>query len=362
MNMLLNSPMGRPKSSLEVMNSPGEVHLNDFWIRFLMIPSFGIFIPHATGLFRGTNRFSIDHAFGYLLFVSLAFLIWHGNRWFLIKQRTHYDWFHHPIRKLVLLVFANVFFTVPITVLVLWNWYYFVAMPSDWNVIRIVCLVNVICVLFITHVYETIYLIRQREEDQLRLEKTHRARAEAELEALKQQLDPHFIFNSLNTLSQLIEEQSEQAGIFTEHLGDVYRYILASKDRALVPLKDEVHFVRSYLCLLQLRFGSAIDIRWPDLEAQNTLIPPMSLQILIENAVKHNQLSADRPLKIDCDIVESSIIVSHQRRPRRKTQPGTGTGLRNLSERFLLITQSSIRIEPDTDYFRVALPLVQMPT
>ncbi len=122
-------------------------------------------------------------------------------------------------------------------------------------------LTNVICVLFVTHVYETVFLIKEWQSDQLTFKQLQRAKAQAELQALKTQIDPHFMFNSLNILSHLIESDAEQALRFNDKLANVYRYILSNKDRTLIPLAEEIDFLNNYFTLLELRFDSGLELR-----------------------------------------------------------------------------------------------------
>jgi LytS/YehU family sensor histidine kinase len=130
-----------------------------------------------------------------------------------------------------------------------------------WNVILVVALVNVICVLFVTHVYETVFMVKEQQNEQIRNSELERAKAEAELAALKNQVDPHFMFNSLNTLTHLINVDAPRALEFTENLAEVYRYILSQKDQTLVLLDDELDFTHKYTDLLHLRFGEALIIK-----------------------------------------------------------------------------------------------------
>lgn len=361
MDSFLNPHIRIPKAKQMGLESADPVELRDVGIRCIMIPVFGIFIPLLTGLFDPVPASLGYLAFGYLLFLSLAFLIWHGNRWFLIQQRQYYDWFNQPVRKLVMLVFANVFFTAPITVLVLWAWYNAVQFDVDWNAIRVVTLINVICVIFVTHAYETVYLIQQREADMLRLERIERAKAEAELEALKGQLDPHFMFNSLNTLAQLVDEDRQNARTFIERLADVYRYILMSRQRELVPLDEEMAFVDAFLTLLRLRFSDALVFRVQG-PLDNRYLPPIALQILIENAIKHNEFSANHPLELCCAIDSDSLTLSHRKRRKRRAPRGTGTGLRNLRERYRMLGDREVVVDNQPNLFSVELPLIRMKT
>ena len=125
-----------------------------------------------------------------------------------------------------------------------------------------------------------------------------RAKAEAELEALKNQIDPHFIFNSLNTLSHLIEEKPVKAKQFNDNLADVYRYILQNKARDLVLLREEMVFLENYFSLLKIRFEKAVQMKIivDESEMDQYLVPPISLQILAENAIKHNEFSDTRTI------------------------------------------------------------------
>ncbi len=336
-----------------------QEHLNDLTIRLIGIPAFGIIIPNLTGLFGPLGPSDPAYWAGYACFVLLSFCIWQGNRYVLLKQRLHFDWFQYPARKVMVLLAANVLYTAPLTIGWLWVWYRATAFSvPDVNVIQVVTLMNVICVIFITHVYETVYLIRQREDDMLRVERLERARAESELEALRSQIDPHFMFNSLNTLAYLIETRADQARAFCDDLADVYRYILRHKNEALVPLFDELAFAGSYAALMKRRFGNALDIRLDASAVNGSLIPPISIQVLLENAVKHNAFSESAPLRVDIDVDGDAVTVRNEKRPLEVLRPSSKIGLRNLNERFELLTRRGIDVEDEPLHFCVKLPLI----
>lgn len=366
--------MGAPAASLDGPNlengqlkpgirapKPPELRVNDRRVRLLGIPALGVFIPHVSGLFGPLGPGDLRYWLGLAWFVLLSGLIWQGNRFFLLQQRRHYDWFDHPWRKVSLLLFANIFYTAPLTVVMLTTWYRLAGFPAvDWSVIELVTLSNVICVVFITHVYETVYLIQQRESDLLSVARLDRARAEAELLALKSQVDPHFLFNSLNTLAHLIPHAPEQALRFTEGLADVYRYLLSNQRRDLVPLQDELRFTRGYVELLRLRFGDALRLTGDDaLSADELLVPPISLQVLVENAVKHNAFDAKAPLEVRVTPLADGLLVENALRPRLSARPSAGSGLRNLDERCRRIAGRGLEVAVGPDSFQVRLPLLR---
>jgi sensor histidine kinase YesM len=353
------SPDG-PKPE-ETRPKPEEVELRDLGIRLAGIPFFGIVIPNLTGLFGPLGPREPAYWLGYAWFVLLSGLIWQGNRFFLVQQRRHYDWFRHPWLKVSLLLFANVFWTAPLTVAMLVAWYRFSPLGGvDWPAVRVVALANVVCVVFITHVYETVYLIQQREDDLVAVARLDRARAEAELLALKSQVDPHFLFNSLAALAHLIPRDPRRAVAFTEGLAETYRYILANRQRDLVPLAEEMRFLEAYGELLRLRFGDAVRVSGDGLgDIEGFLVPPISLQVLLENAVKHNAFGPRAPLEVRVRREGDRLLVANGRRAKSSARPSPRVGLRNLDERCRRITGRGLEIHSDEGTFRVSLPLLR---
>ncbi|HRI77962.1 MAG TPA: histidine kinase [Cyclobacteriaceae bacterium] len=341
----------------------GEVKLNDNRIRLIGIPLFGMIIPNIAGLFGSLSVRDLRYWLGYLFFISLAALIWQGNRYLLFRTRKRFTWFDKPIEKLILLLLNNIFFTAPLTVAWLCSWYVLAGFEkTNWNAVQVAVLINVICVLFVTHMYETVFLFKEKESETLKNVKLEQAKAEAELAALKNQVDPHFMFNSLNTLSHLITADSKKALQFTENLADVYRYILSQKDHTLVLLEDELEFTHKYTELLHLRFGVALIIkkRFNDTAEKDFLIPPTSVFIAFENAVKHNEISEQHPLHIDVDIKEGCLFIINHIRERRNRQHSSRIGLKNLDERFRIITGKSISSFREEDKFVVSMPLIPL--
>lgn len=337
--------------------------LNDIGFRAVLIPFFGVAIPLITGMINVHNLSNWQVKISFLYTIFIAFIIWEGNRYLLFSMRSYFDWYKKPVRKIVVLVFGISFYTLPVSLLLLTGWYHiFLQDVTNWTTVFTATLMIMICVIFITHVYETVFLVKESESEMLRAEQLERARAEAELEALKNQIDPHFIFNSLNTLSYLIEENPGKAKEFNDSLADIYRYILQNKVRDLVMLREEIIFLMDYASLLKIRFEKALELQMILNEAfyDQYLIPPISLQLLMENAIKHNEFSDARPLIITVRFDKDSLIFSNELRKKQLRKPSSKTGLKNLNERYKLTTGNTLTITETEEVFTVALPVLKI--
>ncbi len=343
--------------------NPVISQVNDIGFRLILIPFFGIAIPLATRM--------VDHAtfsnwaikLSYAYTIGLSFLIWEGNRYLLFTLRSYFNWFNHPIRKLVVLIFSVSFYTIPVSILLLMGWYHlFKAGVVNWNTVTESTLIIMICVVFIVHVYETFFLVKESENEMLKNAQLARAKVEAELEALKNQIDPHFIFNSLNTLSHLIEVKPHRAKQFNDNLADVYRYILQNKRRELVLLREEVQFLNDYFSLLVIRFEKAVqmNITITDNQLDQFLIPPISLQVLVENAIKHNEFSDTSPLVVSIDLQQEMLVIHNQVRKKLLRKSSSRIGLNNLAERYTLTTGKKILVDVTEYDFTVSLPVLKI--
>lgn len=177
-------------------------------------------------------------------------------------------------------------------------------------------------------------------------------------ETLKSQVNPHFLFNSLNTLSSLMNTQTEIANHFINKLSTIYRYILDNSSKVKVPLKDELDFIKDYFYLHQIRNEGKILLSI-DIESDTSLeILPVSLQLLIENAIKHNMATLEKPLRIAVYVEEHYIVVKNNIQKMATHLVSTKIGLKNLNERVRLITGKEITIEETTSDFLVKVPLL----
>lgn len=181
----------------------------------------------------------------------------------------------------------------------------------------------------------------------------------AKFESLKNQLDPHFLFNSLNVLTSLIGENPQQAERFTTKLSKVYRYVLEQRNKDLVPIEEELKFAKTYMELLGMRFEEAVQFNIPDNISTNELkIVPLSLQLLLENAVKHNVVSTSKPLTINIYEEGSYLMITNNVNPKEAIGKSTKIGLQNIADRYGLITDKGVKIENNNKTFKVSLPLL----
>lgn len=227
---------------------------------------------------------------------------------------------------------------------------------SGLRMIALVWLVEMV----ITNLTLTINFYRQLVLLHERTEQVEENSIKAQYAVLQNQLNPHFLFNSLNTLISEIEYAPKNAILFTQRLSDVYRYILQSQQQRLVTIESELSFIDSYIFLHKVRLGDCIRIE-NRIEADNydLKLPSLTLQLLVENVIKHNIINMDMPMNIliDYDSENGRILVTNKIRIKPNVV-STGMGLKNLSARYLLICNQDITIENNTNYFTVKIPVL----
>jgi LytS/YehU family sensor histidine kinase len=197
---------------------------------------------------------------------------------------------------------------------------------------------------------------------EIQAEQLKKENALAQFEALKNQVSPHFLFNSLSILSSLVHVDANLSEKFIDQLSKAYRYILEHKDSDLVSLKTELNFLESYAFLLKIRFENKFDVKVTitDQDADKYHVAPLTLQLLIENCVKHNRMSEGEPLIVTILIKDDYLVVKNPTRPRSELERITSTriGLANIKNRYQLLTKSPVHIEHGEESFTVKIPLI----
>ena len=197
------------------------------------------------------------------------------------------------------------------------------------------------------------------QENKLKEQKVIAGTASAKFETLKNQIDPHFLFNSLNVLSSLIEENPEQAQRFTTSLSKIYRYVLEQKDKELVSVEEELSFAKTYMNLLKMRFENSITFELPsNFNNNEAKVVPLSLQLLLENTIKHNIVSEKKPLHIKIYIENNYLIVENNLQKKEVLQDRKGVGLQNIVNRYGLISERKVLIDQNGSFFKVMIPVL----
>ncbi|GAB3711782.1 hypothetical protein GCM10027592_49720 [Spirosoma flavus] len=209
-------------------------------------------------------------------------------------------------------------------------------------------------------IYEGWYVMRQWRQTYREKEELAKAHWQTRFDSLKSQVNPHFLFNSLNSLSALIDEAPEQASVFVDELSNMYRYLLRSNDRELIQLGTELKFIESYAHLLQTRHGAGLDVQMHVAEEyMDYTIPPLTLQLLVENAVKHNVVLSDHPLLIEIATTKDGHLRVRNNLQRKNGRGSSnGIGLANIAAKYQMLAQTDIEIRDEDGHFTVLLPLL----
>lgn len=218
---------------------------------------------------------------------------------------------------------------------------------------------SIIITLVVTLAIHAFYFYKVYNENKVKEQKIIAGNANAKFESLKNQIDPHFLFNSLNVLSSLIEENPENAQRFTTSLSKIYRYVLEQKDKELVSVEEELAFAKTYMNLLKMRFENSITYEIPSegIDADAKVVP-LSIQLLLENCIKHNVVSEQKPLHIKIFIKDNYLVVQNDLQKKEVLQDGRGVGLQNIISRYRILSQRKVIIEETKSNFAVQLPIL----
>ncbi len=213
---------------------------------------------------------------------------------------------------------------------------------------------TIVCTVYLTLDYFKLYKEKVNETEALK-----RLQVENELKILSNQVNPHFLFNSLNTLMAIIPEDAQKAVHFTESFSKVYRYSLQNRNSDTVALKEEIDLINNYCYLLKIRFGENFqcDINIPE-RYNEAIIPPFVIQLLVENATKHNTISQLEPLELKIWIENDCLVAQNKINKKMNNHNGTGAGLENISQRVKYLTGRKLQVLSKDEYFKVSVPLI----
>ena len=220
-------------------------------------------------------------------------------------------------------------------------------------------IVSVVITFVVTLAIHAVYFYKAYQENKVKEQKIIAGTASAQFESLKNQIDPHFLFNSLNVLSSLIEENPESAQKFTTSLSKVYRYVLEQKDKELVSVAEELKFAKTYMNLLKMRFENSITFEIPEgFDNEEAKVVPLSLQLLLENCIKHNVVSEAKPLHVKITIENNQLVVTNNLQKKEVLSDRKGVGLQNIVNRYAILTKRNVLVEENEKEFKIFLPIL----
>ena len=291
-----------------------------------------------------------------LAIIAIAFATPHIIVIIETKISTHYNWKRLTIEFLSLIVFAAIVAVVLTSMFSLENEY--LSGPPIPPTARLF-LFNIVVGTVFFAVNEVLFNMERNQSLERSISSLEKEQMSLKLNVLQQRLDPHFMFNSLNVLSELVHEDSNKADRFISQFAKVYRYVLELNKDSLVSLEQELDFLESYEYLLEIRMGNTLQIDKANFSSYNMqLIPPLSLQLLLENAIKHNAASKDKPLQIELFYESDMIVMKNNKRIRTSTD-SSGFGLIKLMDTYKLLGAKDPIIMEDEHSFTVKLPLIK---
>jgi sensor histidine kinase YesM len=222
-------------------------------------------------------------------------------------------------------------------------------------------LLQILIIVYIFSLFTGIYFFRMWKEALIRQESMQRKTAEFQLEALKNQVNPHFLFNSLNTIATLVHKDSDLAVRLIIDLSDSYRYLLEQKDHKIVEWTTEKRFVENYLSLQQIRFAGNIHVQIEEGIKNDFNVVPISVQMMVENAIKHNIITSDKPLKISIYAQDNYLVVKNNLQVKPSIGKKGNVGLENINLQYEILTGRKIELIKDNEFFTVKLPMIDKP-
>ena len=293
---------------------------------------------------------------------AICFSQWLGHSFIFELLDKRISWQKQPLRRaiygsLAIIVYAVVAY---VFVTVIMTWIVFGELPDNslrWGIKS--SYVAIIVSFAVSIIFLTYGFFQSWKNSLLETERVKAEMLSYKYEALQNQINPHFLFNSFNVLSDLVYEDQKKAVTFIKQMSQLFRYVLDSREKELVPIKEELDFIASYAYLLQTRFEDKLVFDIQVAAEANEMMVPMTLQFLIENCVKHNEISASKPLNINIFRDDSQIFVKNNLQLKKAEDSSTGTGLSNMVQQYSYFTDRQIIIRETDKEFSVEVPIIK---
>lgn len=287
--------------------------------------------------------------------------LWKGNEYLVRVVDYYYSWLYSPGKRFLAGTAIMLIYTITIGIAIYIFFFGFILgrdfMDQLINNFLDFIIWPIGITSFIMMISHSRAFLKSWRQSAINAEKLKQENIESKYESLKNQVNPHFLFNSLNVLTSLVYEDQDKAVSFIRKMSDVYRYVLVHKEQELIPLSDELKFMDNYTYLQKIRFDDNLIVNIKKDENAKGWVPPLAIQLLVENAIKHNTVSEAYPLIVNVTIGDDQIEISNIIR-EKLSKDSTGIGLNNLKERYRYLSDRAVTIENDGHVFKVTLPLL----
>lgn len=311
---------------------------------------------------RGVYNDPMRILIGFIWSFSICITQWTGPLIINHLLDKRYKWIDQPAKRTFIEILSILIWSVTAFSSVQFIMYYLVIgiTPANaWQSISQSILITFLISLFISLVFTAIGFFKAWRSSVLKEAELNAQMMTYKYEALRNQLNPHFLFNSFNVLSDLVYDDQAQAVKFIRQLSDLFRYVLDNRDKELVTLEEEMTFLNAYIYLLKTRFGEKIDLKINCAADAAVMVVPMTLQLLVENAVKHNEVSEHFPLTVEIRRNGDTLEVENSLRHKNAGNDSKNTGLKNIAQQYSFFTDRQIEIMPAETTFKVRIPLLQ---
>lgn len=335
--------------------------ISNRYSQYLLIAFLSLLITYFVNKFYTDSILHFWQSYPTILIGTVV--VWEINKVLVIYLRKRVSWRSYAEQHIILQGAGSVLIAVTITFFVLLFLFKFIYKEKiNYAIVRQVLGSVILLTLMLNAFFETLYFYNKWRLNFVKNEILRRESLRTRFESLKHQVNPHFLFNSLNTLTTLIEEDHPETERFVDELTEVYRYVLDSKKWQLVTLEKELNFVNTYMFLQRMRFGNNVVLTNNIKEECKLmhLLPPLTIQLLVENAIKHNIVSKDKPLYLSIDLVDDYVFICNNLQKKSNPSMGnTGIGLRNIKARYSYLTNKEVIIEQLEKTFCVKIPILE---
>ena len=320
-----------------------------------------IFLALYPRCFVDFNYF-LENWKSFIIALIFTYSLAYSSSYITAKLDPVLSWLHQPVRKFLLHFFTLGFFSFIISVIVFYVFVLLLFGQGEWlswsSVLNQAKLPAFISIL-ISAIFTSVSFLQNWKSEAVRAERLEKEKIASQYESLRNQVNPHFLFNSLNALSELVYENQELAVQYIRQLSQVYRYVLDSRNHEVVLVQEELSFLESFIFLQKIRFGDNLIVKiLVSDEARNHYVLPLSMQLLFENAVKHNIISKEDPLEISIYEEGQYLVLKNVLNKKKSTRDDSGIGLENIMLRYKYLTEKPVTVLDENGYFVVKIPLL----